>query len=681
MADKTTGGLPAVEEAAIGSLPGIADLYDDTLLPVEQQGEAMHMTGRQWKKYAQASVEDYVDGAEEAAKAAASSAAAAAKSAESAAGSADDAAGSAQSAKEYSGKPPVIRDGTWWTWDAVRREYVDTGEAARGETGPVGPQGIQGIQGIQGVQGETGAGIQSIERTGGDGSPGTVDTYTITMTDGSTDTFTVYNGADGTSFTVLGRYDTLDALQAAHPAGSEGDAWAVGSAEDNDIYLWNVDTQAWQNIGSLQGPPGPQGPAGRDGMDGKDGAPGADGKDGEQGPPGLGIAEGGTAGQVLVKNSDEDYDTKWTDPPKSGVTSFNGRNGEVVSASGDYRVEQVTGAAPKESPEFTGSISLGRNPSSEIGDMSVALGKNTVASGECAVSEGSLSTASGRYSHAEGTNCTASGNDSHAEGFLSHAFGHQSHASGVQTIAEYVGECAIGCFNVKKNVSEPYYAGKDLFAIGKGDSVSTRANIFRVDHTAVYGTGSFNTSGADYAELFEWLDGNLENTDRCGRFVTLEGEKIRLAGPRDDFVLGIVSGNPSVVGNVHDDQWKGMYLYDVFGRSLWEDVEVPDVTVEEPDPEDPEKTITRVIIPAHMEHRQRLNPAYDGSQPYQPRTQRPEWDAVGMLGKLVAVDDGTCQVNGWCTVVEGGAATHSTQRTRYRVMSRLDECHVRVLIL
>lgn len=132
MADKTTGGLPAVEEAAIGSLPGIADLYDDTLLPVEQQGEAMHMTGRQWKKYAQASVEGYVDGAEEAARAAASSAAAAAKSAASAAGSADDAADSAQSAKEYSGKPPVIRDGTWWTWDAVRKEYVDTGEAARG---------------------------------------------------------------------------------------------------------------------------------------------------------------------------------------------------------------------------------------------------------------------------------------------------------------------------------------------------------------------------------------------------------------------------------------------------------------------------------------------------------------------------------------------------------------------
>lgn len=38
MADKTTGALAAVAEAPIGSLPGIADLYDDTLLPVEQQG-------------------------------------------------------------------------------------------------------------------------------------------------------------------------------------------------------------------------------------------------------------------------------------------------------------------------------------------------------------------------------------------------------------------------------------------------------------------------------------------------------------------------------------------------------------------------------------------------------------------------------------------------------------------
>ena len=125
MADKTTGGLTAVQEAAIGDLPGIADLYDDTLLPVEQQGEARHMTGRQWKKYAQASVKLYAEGAAQSAQAAAGSAA-------SAASSASDASSSAQTAQQYSGKPPVIQDGTWWTWNAETQKYVDTGEAARG---------------------------------------------------------------------------------------------------------------------------------------------------------------------------------------------------------------------------------------------------------------------------------------------------------------------------------------------------------------------------------------------------------------------------------------------------------------------------------------------------------------------------------------------------------------------
>ena len=163
--------------------------------------------------------------------------------------------------------------------------------------------------------------------------------------------------------------------------------------------------------------------------------------------------------------------------------------------------------------------------------------------------------------------------------------------------------------------------------------------------------------------------------------MTLEGEKIRLAQPEDDFILGIVSAEPSVCGDVYDDQWKGMYLYDIYGRPLWEDVEVPDETIEEPDPENPGETITRIIIPAHTEHRQKLNPDYDNTQSYVPRSERPEWDAVGMLGKLVVRDDGTCEVNGWCTVGENGVATHSGIRTKYRVMARLDESHIRVLIL
>lgn len=44
-----------------------------------------------------------------------------------------------------------------------------------------------------------GRGIVSIIRTDGNGAAGTVDTYTITYTDGSTSTFNVYNGSNGAS--------------------------------------------------------------------------------------------------------------------------------------------------------------------------------------------------------------------------------------------------------------------------------------------------------------------------------------------------------------------------------------------------------------------------------------------------------------------------------------------------
>ena len=51
---------------------------------------------------------------------------------------------------------------------------------------------------IGGPQGVKGTGITSIVRTSGDGSEGTVDTYTITYDDTSTSTFEVHNGTAGT---------------------------------------------------------------------------------------------------------------------------------------------------------------------------------------------------------------------------------------------------------------------------------------------------------------------------------------------------------------------------------------------------------------------------------------------------------------------------------------------------
>lgn len=60
------------------------------------------------------------------------------------------------------------------------------------------------------------------------------------------------DGADGTGVTILGSYDTLSALQAAHPTGNPGDAYIIGAY----LYVWAVDDAEWENVGRIQGPAG-----------------------------------------------------------------------------------------------------------------------------------------------------------------------------------------------------------------------------------------------------------------------------------------------------------------------------------------------------------------------------------------------------------------------------------------
>lgn len=303
------------------------------------------------------------------------------------------------------------------------------------------------------------------------------------------------------------------------------------------------------------------------------------------------------------------------------------------------------------------------------GDYSHAEGYATTATGNYSHAEGYVTTASGNCSHAEGYGTSARSAYSHAEGYSASARGFMSHACGDSTLAEYKAETAVGLYNVSKSPDNDTTLN-DLFVVGKGTSVNARANAFRVDHNGVYGTGAFNASGADYAELFEWQDGNPASEDRAGLFVTLDGEHIRIAEPDDGYILGIVSATPSVVGDVYDDQWQGMEVRDVFGRTV---MEMRDFPAElGPDGEE--------IIPARRELAPKLNPDYNHTVKYQPRTQRPEWAAVGLLGKLVAVDDGSCQVNGWAAVGKGGKAAATAVRTRYRVMARLDDTHVRIMI-
>ena len=124
-------------------------------------------------------------------------------------------------------------------------------------------------------------------------------------------------GPAGDSYTVKGLYATLAALQAAHPTGSAGDAWFVGTADSNTVYQWDADKAAWVNVGALKGPKGDTGPAGAKGDTGAQGPQGDTGPQGPQGETGPQGSQGarGAAGIVVstTEPTDENHPV-WVNP-------------------------------------------------------------------------------------------------------------------------------------------------------------------------------------------------------------------------------------------------------------------------------------------------------------------------------------------------------------------------------
>ena len=148
-------------------------------------------------------------------------------------------------------------------------------------------------------------------------------------------------------------------------------------------------------------------------------------------------------------------------------------------------------------------------------------------------------------------------------------------------------------------------AANSAYSFLKGHS-SSAADIefnLRGDGQA-YADGSWNGGGADYAEYFEWADGNPDDADRRGYSVSLVENKIKIA-EEGDIVIGIISGNPSVVGDHANMSWSNKYLKDEFSSYLLNE------------------NGDRII-----------NPEYNDEQEYVSRENRPEWDIVGLMGKL-----------------------------------------------
>lgn len=313
--------------------------------------------------------------------------------------------------------------------------------------------------------------------------------------------------------------------------------------------------------------------------------------------------------------------------------------------------------------EFMYDGTYWRAIASDMGFVS-NIRKNAQDSSDAQVS-GSLTVGTRKSGSTYGANSFAVGEDSTISGAYSVGFGCGLTSKAFQVV--------FGNFN--NGGTEGGYGGKtgDALIIGNG-TTSTTSNAFRVTYAgAVYGKASYNSSGADYAEMFEWEDGNPSSEDRRGLFAYVVGDKIRLAtsSDTDKHRLGIISAYPAVVGDNFDDEWHGKYLTDIYGNPLTQTVHL-DARYNE----DGECIMEECDVEEFV-----INPDYDPDKEYIPRTQRKEYAYWSFIGKLVVRDDGTCTTGGYCYPDTDGVATDCTDSDKgYYVMERLDDSHIRVLV-
>jgi hypothetical protein len=257
--------------------------------------------------------------------------------------------------------------------------------------------------------------------------------------------------------------------------------------------------------------------------------------------------------------------------------------------------------------------------------------------------DGSLNQADADYSFVIGYN-----NKAHKQGVLQAA---NTFVGGDNNNA-YHSDCFVfgqGLYTVmgnqtilgKFNKGLSHWNDKPVIELGYGKSDTNRDTIFLVNTSGwAASTGGFaQNSIGDFAEYFEWFDGNLENEDRIGYMVQLEGDKIKLAENFDN-CIGVVTGTAAFVADSGSIEWHNRYLTDEWGRYIYE-------------------------IDENGERIKKQNPEYDPTKEYIPREQRKEWSPVGLVGKILTRQDGTLSVGDFAGCING-IATKSDKG--YRVL-------------
>jgi hypothetical protein len=347
--------------------------------------------------------------------------------------------------------PPYIgSNGNWYVWNTTQAQFVDSGYDASITTS------IEDITMIDygatpyvtnsGTSTDTHfhlyipkpATVSSLEKTS---TLGRVDTYTMTLQDGSHFSFDVING-EGSGDMRAADYDTNGDVINAGGIASYANTFANSFAPTYmDGYVKkNIVTGLSHSIGAQS-----------------------------------------TAYPIHVE----------------GSSSTVGANAYNAHAEG-YK-NKITPGAQFAHVEGTQSCASELSHAEgfrtqSIGEPSHSEGAETSAYGESSHSEGEKTRASGKYSHAEGFQTCSNGQASHAEGNQTTANGSYSHASGNGSQASAEASMAIGRGGMTRIFEDNKHQKDRLFAIGGNGSnmevvssmdvaneAETTHNVFSVD--------------------------------------------------------------------------------------------------------------------------------------------------------------------------------------------------------
>ena len=384
-------------------------------------------------------------------------------------------------------------NGNWWVWSTATSEYIDSGIDASITVNIADITMLPYIDEPYVTNTGTNtdpifhlfipraATIASVTKTG---TSGQVDTYTMTLQDGSTFNFTVTNG-NGSGDMKAVDYDPTDSVVGAGGIPDFVEDYSETFLENT--LKGNIITGVGHSVGTQS--------------------------------TAYPIHAEGT-GTTISANAYNAHTEGYNTTVNGSYAHAEGRN--TVAAGSASHTEGYSSYAGGYCTHAEGSGSCaianyahveGRNTyvTAAAAEAAHAEGYNSFANGSYSHAEGNSTVASGSGAHSEGTRTTASGSYSHAEGSGSVAGNSYSHAQGVlgKTVGKYEFEA------YESNNRKSYDGGNITFAHGTSNPKPTGTGYY--DHVidkssnnafSIDERGNFFSTGA-HTMMGGYIDGTL----------------------------------------------------------------------------------------------------------------------------------------------------------------------------